>query len=136
MSSTPDPTPSAPEAPAASAPDLKLEAPVTRGQFFKAVERLGDKLEEQLNAGLKSVADQTSLHLADHRSQLAQIRKELATLDRKVWISLQLNMMILSGELKPPMPEKDLTDLLEDLSKEYDNAAAEVVSANDAGGAR
>lgn len=134
MSSTPDPAPSAPEAP--TAPDLNLEAPVNRGQFFKAVERLGDKLEEQLNAGLKSIADQTSLHLANHQAQLAQIRKELAILDRKVWISLQLDMMILSGELKPPMPEKDLTDLLEDLSKEYENAAAEVVSANDAGGTR
>lgn len=135
MSSTPDPTPSAPEAPAASAPDLKLEAPVTRGQFFKAVERMGDKLEEQLNVGLESLADQTSVHLTDHRSQLAQMRKELAILDRKVWVSLQLNVMILSGELKPPLSEEDLTDLLEDLNKEYDNAAAEVASANDTGGA-
>lgn len=113
--------------------DLDLDAPVTRGQFFKAVERMSLKLEEQLNKSLEGIADQVSARLADHATQLAAARKELSILDRKVWISIQLNTLLLAGEVKPPLSDEDLAALLEDLSKEYDNAVSEMASAETSG---
>lgn len=117
--------PKTPSAENISEADLQLDLPVTRGQFFAAAERMGDKLEEELQRGLDGLAARTSTAVADHAAHLAKMREELRILDRRVWVSLQINVMLLLGEVKLPLKQEDLPAFLDGLSEEYDRQVAE-----------